>query len=317
MTVEMEYVYLVYLEKSFSKAAQKLYVSQSAVSAMVKKAEDKIGCQIFDRSTIPLTVTKEGEYYIRCAEQYIRLDKNMTAYFNDLADMKKGHLSVGSSSFFCAYLLTGLLKRYKNKYPGVTVEIHEGNMKELGMGLQDGSIDLLLETAIPKEAEAVRCHFGYEDIILAVPAKFQVNQELFGYQMTFEQAGDSSFLKDGAVPVPMTAFKDCPFILLRQENDLCLRSKGICQNAGFEPKAEWFLDQIMTAFYAAKSGAGITFIRSSLLKLVSVTDVLLYYKIGDPLARREIFLTRKRGRYVTRAVETFLNLCSQRPPSST
>ena len=64
-----EYVYAVYEEKSFSKAAQKLFVSQSAVSAMVRKAEAKIGCQIFDRSTIPLTVTKEGEYYIKCAEQ--------------------------------------------------------------------------------------------------------------------------------------------------------------------------------------------------------------------------------------------------------
>ena len=63
-SVEMEYVYLVYQEKSFSKAVQKLFVSQSAVSAMVRKAEAKIGCQIFDRSTIPLTVTKEGEYYI-------------------------------------------------------------------------------------------------------------------------------------------------------------------------------------------------------------------------------------------------------------
>ncbi|SCJ00988.1 Cyn operon transcriptional activator [uncultured Clostridium sp.] len=99
-SVEMEYVYLVYQEKSFSKAAQKLFVSQSAVSAMVRKAEAKIGCQIFDRSTIPLTVTKEGEYYIKCAEQFMRLEKNMDAYFKDMADMNTGHLSVGSSSFF-------------------------------------------------------------------------------------------------------------------------------------------------------------------------------------------------------------------------
>ena len=112
-SVEMEYVYLVYQEKSFSKAAQKLFVSQSAVSAMVRKAEAKIGCQIFDRSTIPLTVTKEGEYYIKCAEQFMRLEKNMDAYFKDMADMNTGHLSVGSSSFFCAYLLAGLLKRFK------------------------------------------------------------------------------------------------------------------------------------------------------------------------------------------------------------
>ena len=90
----MEYIYLVYQEKSFSKAAKKLFVSQSAVSAMVKKMEGKLGCQIFDRSTIPLTVTKEGEYYIKCAEQFMRLEKNMDAYFKDMADMNTGHLSL-------------------------------------------------------------------------------------------------------------------------------------------------------------------------------------------------------------------------------
>ncbi|MFR3117241.1 MAG: hypothetical protein ACLTOJ_07335 [[Clostridium] symbiosum] len=68
-----------------------------------------------------------------------------------------------------------------------------------------------------------------------------------------------------------------------------MRSRGICRNAGFEPKVELFLDQIMTSFYVAKSGSGIAFIRNSLLSLVSDTDALIYYKIGDPLARREIF----------------------------
>ena len=53
MLREMDYVYAVYQEKSFSKAAKKLFVSQPALSRMVKKAEDEIGAPIFDRSTLP------------------------------------------------------------------------------------------------------------------------------------------------------------------------------------------------------------------------------------------------------------------------
>ena len=312
-SVEMEYVYLVYQEKSFSKAAQKLFVSQSAVSAMVRKAEANIGCQIFDRSTIPLTVTKEGEYYIKCAEQFMRLEKNMDAYFKDMADMNTGHLSVGSSSFFCAYLLAGLLKRFKNNYPGVSVEIHEGNIRELRAGLLDDSIDLLLETAIPAGDEVERYLYDYEQIILAVPAEFEVNKKLRSFQMAFAQARDGAFRGKDVQPVPMQAFRDCPFIFLKEENDICMRSRGICRNAGFEPKVELFLDQIMTSFYVAKSGSGIAFIRNSLLSLVSDTDALIYYKIGDPLAPREIFMTRKKGRYMTMAMEAFLRLCHIRP----
>lgn len=49
------------------------------------------------------------------------------------------------------------------------------------------------------------------------------------------------------------------------------------------------------------------------MSLVSDTDALIYYKIGDPLARREIFMTRKKGRYMTKAMEAFLRLCHIRP----
>ena len=70
---ELEYVYAVYQERSFTKAARKLYLSQPAISAMVKKAERKIGTPIFDRSTSPLTLTPAGEYYIRQAEKILRI----------------------------------------------------------------------------------------------------------------------------------------------------------------------------------------------------------------------------------------------------
>ena len=62
MLNEMKYVYAVYQEKSFSKAARKLQVSQPALSKMVRKVEKDIGVIIFDRSTIPVTVTREGAF---------------------------------------------------------------------------------------------------------------------------------------------------------------------------------------------------------------------------------------------------------------
>lgn len=60
MLNEMKYVYAVYQEKSFSKAAKKLFISQPALSNMVRKAEREVGAAIFDRSTIPLTSPKRA-----------------------------------------------------------------------------------------------------------------------------------------------------------------------------------------------------------------------------------------------------------------
>ena len=58
----MDYVYAVYKERSFSKAAEKLYISQPALSSTIKKVEKELGLQLFDRSTSPVRVTPAGEY---------------------------------------------------------------------------------------------------------------------------------------------------------------------------------------------------------------------------------------------------------------
>ena len=61
----MEYIYEVYKEKSFSKAAAALFISQPSLSANVKRVENRIGYPIFDRSTKPLQLTEVGKHYIR------------------------------------------------------------------------------------------------------------------------------------------------------------------------------------------------------------------------------------------------------------
>ena len=92
MLNEMKYVYEVY------KAAKKLFISQPALSNMVRKAEKEMGAPIFDRSTIPLTVTKEGAYYIRTVEKILFLERNLERYFQDIAGLQGGTLALGGAS---------------------------------------------------------------------------------------------------------------------------------------------------------------------------------------------------------------------------
>ena len=73
----MEYVYEVYLEKSFSKAAEKLFISQPSLSANVKRVEHHIGYPIFDRSTKPLSLTECGVQYIKAVEKIKSIQMNL------------------------------------------------------------------------------------------------------------------------------------------------------------------------------------------------------------------------------------------------
>ncbi|MEG2428377.1 MAG: LysR family transcriptional regulator, partial [Clostridium sp.] len=147
----MKYVYTVYEEKSFSKAAKKLYVTQPALSHMVRKAEEEVGALIFDRSTIPLTVTQEGMYYIKSVEEILFIQRNLKAYFKDLNELNAGSLSIGGSSFFCSFVLAEIIGRFKNKYPNVTIDLREGNIKELKKELEEETLDLVMETALSSD----------------------------------------------------------------------------------------------------------------------------------------------------------------------
>lgn len=309
MLNEMQYVYAVYKEKSFSKAAKKLFISQPALSAMVKKAEKEIGCPIFDRGTIPLTVTKDGEYYINGIEQILLAKRNVEEYFEDLSALKGGSLSIGGSSFFCAYVLADLFGRFRAKHPGVAIDILEGNIKELRQGLEDETLDLIIETAISMEDQSVeRYLYGYEYIVLAVPASYPVNKRLQPYQLLFRDVCNDKYL-DAAVPaVPLEHFKDTPFLIMKKGNDMHRRSMSICKKAGFVPRAAIHLDQILTSFNIACTGVGAVFIRANILKYMQENNALVYYKIGDPLARRPILIAVKKGRYISHATREFLSM---------
>ena len=95
-----EYVYAVYEEKSFSKAAQKLYITQPALSTAIKKGgKKKIGSPIFDRSTSPIGLTPSGEVYIDAIEKLFALEQNTINQLNNLNGLLAGKLTIGGTDF--------------------------------------------------------------------------------------------------------------------------------------------------------------------------------------------------------------------------
>ena len=117
----INYVYEVYRTQSFSKAAKNLYISQPSLSAMIKKIEAKVGAPLFDRSTNPIQLTEYGEQYIRIAEKIMDLEDEFAYYTDNLNELKTGHLSIGTTSFFASYILPKYISQFSAAYPHVKV----------------------------------------------------------------------------------------------------------------------------------------------------------------------------------------------------
>ena len=91
---EIDYVYEVYKEKSFSAAAKNLYVSQPALSSSIKKIESRLGITIFDRSSQPISLTDEGKVYVEAIEKIMSIKKGLETRLSDINKLKTGHITV-------------------------------------------------------------------------------------------------------------------------------------------------------------------------------------------------------------------------------
>lgn len=81
MLKESNYIYEVYRCRSFSKAAEHLFISQPSLSAMVKRVEKEIGMPLFDRSCNPIQLTDAGRFYISHVEKIRQIQTEMEDYF--------------------------------------------------------------------------------------------------------------------------------------------------------------------------------------------------------------------------------------------
>ena len=113
----MHYIYEVYKEMNFSRAARNLFISQPSLSAAVKKAEAQIGFPVFDRSSNPIQLTDLGREYIRSIETIMEVENSFQNYVNDMRELKSGSISIGGTNLFASYVLPPVLSRFTELYP--------------------------------------------------------------------------------------------------------------------------------------------------------------------------------------------------------
>lgn len=308
MFVWKKYVYEVYKERSFTKAAQNLYISQPSLSARIKKIEEIIGELLFDRSTTPLQLTEVGKVYIEAAEEITQIEQRVENYINDLAGLKTGNLAVGASTLFAAYVVPSLITQFNQKFPDVHIQLIEGNTAELEEMLGSNALDFVIDNYHYDSILYNKELYCEENILLAVPKHFAVNEELGMYQLSYKNIKNKNYLNQKYPAVPLGRFADLPFIMLTQGNDTRTRGDRLCRNVGFKPNIVLEFNQQSTAYMASSTQLGATFISDILVSQLPTFENLVYYKLDGEEAKRKVFFYYKTHRYKTRVMEEFIRM---------
>ena len=119
------YISAVAEERSFSRAAEKLFITQPSLSQHIINAEKEYGVQFFDRRSVPITLTYAGERFLAIGKEMELLDSRLNREMEDIGGSVTGRISVGVSPTRGSGFIPHLFARFKRRYPKVELVLME------------------------------------------------------------------------------------------------------------------------------------------------------------------------------------------------
>jgi DNA-binding transcriptional LysR family regulator len=136
-------------EKSVTKAAEILYVTQPAVTMQIKALEEALEIKLFRKYGKQLEMTEAGHMLFRYAEKMFDIVEQMEYALKGYVELSRGSLTIGTTRSFARHLMPGLLSRFQQSYPGVKVILKEGSSQEIANGLVAFKYDLGIIGRLP------------------------------------------------------------------------------------------------------------------------------------------------------------------------
>ncbi len=140
---------------NFSRAGEKVFRSQSAVSAQIRQLEQDYGTKLLDRSGKRVALTPAGEVLFEYATRLLALRGESLRAVADQDLVPRGVLAIGANEATCLYVLPEIFSEYRRRYPEVKINIYRNFSHKISERLQDGLIDVGILTMPVKLSRVV------------------------------------------------------------------------------------------------------------------------------------------------------------------
>ncbi len=285
----LKYFIEVARQKSFTRAAESLHVSQSAISKMIKDLEEELGFFLFNRSSKQIQLTDTGETFLLHAQEVVTLFNNLSVEVESAAKLDKGKVVIGLPPITGSTRFAQLLGEFKKKYQQIDIALFEYGSKTIELGIQDGSIDIGIICNIP-DSNAYHSFALSNDplwVIASPEHRISCLNEVGLAELSNEQ-----------------------FVMYRQDFSLHHAIVNNCIAVGFQPNIIFETSQreLMTQLVATNLGVAI---------LPSKTCAELDPKTirAIPLVRPQIHhqmsIIWKRGRHLNRAAHLWIEFAQE------
>lgn len=272
-------------ELHFSRAAEKLNISQPSLSRHIRNLEAAVGMPLFDRIGRRTALTEAGRILqAHALRMFHELDQAQAA-IRDLGGLQRGRLTVGALHT-TGYLLPPAVAVFKGAYPNIELSIHGLRARDIADKLLENAMDLGI-TSLPPE----------EDDLEAIP--------LFDESLALAVAADHELAKESALP--LRALADVDTILLPETYGLRCLLDECCTEVGVTLKPVLEMSSLDALVRMVADGVGATVLPASYIE--SLHDARIA-KVGlvNPTPRRPIGLLYRAGKFMCATTRTFIEL---------
>jgi DNA-binding transcriptional LysR family regulator len=280
--------------QSFSRAAEKIYRTQPAISAQVRLLEQECGEKLFDRSGKKVMLTPAGEILRRYAEKILGLQKEALQAIAELNQTPRGKLYIGANEATCLYVLPKTFAHFKQLYPLVQISIYRNFSHKIVQKVQEGAVDLGIVT-LPQSAPNMEIIPVFKDEVQAVVPKTHplaknrtvTVEELAHFPMILPKTGHTRVVIDR---------------LLREQRDKLQISMEL---ASVETQKKF-----------VGAGLGISLISRSYAQAEVAAGVLRLIPLAGQKLYRELGLIYRRDRYLSLPAKVFIDVVRESTQAS-
>lgn len=286
---QVEYILKIAEAGGITKAAEQLFITQSALNQQLLKLENELGIQLFHRRKNNFTPTDAGEIYIKYGRKMLQEKREAYNIIDDLAQNNAGHLSLAFSPERGIEMFVATYPTFHKRFPGIIVQPQELRVSAQISLILKGYVDLGLITLNEKNKipDLEYEHIRYEPLLLAIPRCSPLAQD----------AADPDTLIEDLPYMDLKRCKNSPFVLMSKGSTLSGLIDNILKRTNFTPRTIFQTASNRTMITMAKNNIACTITSSEYYKYRE--DIAYYQLTGDP--RWELCSVYKKGSYRSKA----------------
>ena len=280
-------------ERSITRAAEKRYLTQSALNQQLQKLEEELGAPLFIRARGNWQPTPAGEAYLSAARQMLALKKDAYARIADYAEKSRRSLTVGLIPERGIDMFTAVYPAFHAAFPQMQVEPVECRVTVMQRMISAGQLDLGLATLNRAQRDGNVYHeMAEEEILLAVPADHPL------------AAGGRADYRD-APETALERFAREPFVRIYQHSTLFALTEALFAEAGFAPRVLFSTASNLTKYRIVSLGLGCALLPAV---YAAKDGGVVYFRLPSHPAW-QVTVCSRRGGYLGRAERCYLDLC--------